>query len=343
MQRSSGAGSSGWPVSGQPDNELRLAFEAAQQPFTPRCLAVLRELAVLGKRVALVEKEEHLVAGAASSGNSGVGCTGYDAPAGSLERALLRRAIQRHPELMRTLGLSYQHVNKCGALVVARSPVEQPGLAEVVRANASAGDTEAHQISRHELLQREPSLAPDVEGAVVVPREVVVEPWLIPIAYAQAALAHGADIFTGEHVAGAERSGTGPEAVWVLRSSTGRSFRARTVINCAGLFGDELEQACLGKEAPFEIRPRKGQFLIFELGEEERPRHVIQPVPTQHSKGVFVWTTMWGTVVVGPTATDQSSKTDRAVDRETANMLWEYGSQVHQLGGGHATPRDITA
>lgn len=34
-------------------------------------LAVLRELAVLGKHVALVEKEEHLVAGAASSGNSG--------------------------------------------------------------------------------------------------------------------------------------------------------------------------------------------------------------------------------------------------------------------------------
>lgn len=34
-------------------------------------LAVLRELAVRGYRVALIEKEAHLVAGAASSGNSG--------------------------------------------------------------------------------------------------------------------------------------------------------------------------------------------------------------------------------------------------------------------------------
>ena len=102
-------------------------------------LAVLRELAVHGYRVALLEKESHLVAGAASSGNSGtiilfvlrageshcrvltttgslvceqtgIGCTGYDAPSGTLERALLRRSIQRHPELMRTLGLSYRHV-----------------------------------------------------------------------------------------------------------------------------------------------------------------------------------------------------------------------------------------
>ena len=35
-------------------------------------LSVLRELSVHGYKVALIEKEEHLVAGAASSGNSGL-------------------------------------------------------------------------------------------------------------------------------------------------------------------------------------------------------------------------------------------------------------------------------
>lgn len=140
---------------------------------------------------------------------------------------------------MRSLGLSYQHVNKCGALVVAQSPSELPGLSDVVAANFLAGDTEAHKISSTELLQREPSLSPDAAGAVVVPREVVVEPWLIPIAYAHAALAHGADIFTGEHIAGAERRGQGSDAVWVLHSSSGRSFCARAIINCAGLLVDE--------------------------------------------------------------------------------------------------------
>ncbi len=42
-------------------------------------LAVLRELAVHGHKVALIEKEEHLVAGAASSGNSGLSLRAHSA------------------------------------------------------------------------------------------------------------------------------------------------------------------------------------------------------------------------------------------------------------------------
>jgi glycerol-3-phosphate dehydrogenase len=302
-------------------------------------LAVLREMAVHGYRVALIEKEAHLVAGAASSGNSGIGCTGYDAPAGSLERALLRRSIQRHPELMRSLGFSYRHVNKCGALVIAQSRDQLSALQEVVHANAAAGDLEAVEISRAELLRREPTLAPNVQGAVVVPREVVVEPWLIPIAYAQAAIRHGADIFTDQHIVTAEfRSDAAPiqdgrggseagPGCWQLRSSSGHTFHARAVINCAGLYGDDVERTCLEQEAPFQIRPRKGQFVIMEL-DDQRPVHVLQPVPTQHSKGVFVWTTLWGTVVVGPTAEDQLSKTDRSVDPPTTDRLIEHARSL---------------
>ncbi len=81
-------------------------------------LSVARECAVRGARVTLVEREDDWAA-AASSGNSGIGCTGYDAPVGSLERRLLRRSVQRHPELMRSFGLSHEHVRKCGSLVVA--------------------------------------------------------------------------------------------------------------------------------------------------------------------------------------------------------------------------------
>ena len=86
-------------------------------------LAVARELAVRGERVVLLEKNDTLVAEASRyarrfvrptdgrtvdastcsrkrcSGNSGLGATGYDAPEGSLEQRLLRRSIQRHPNL----------------------------------------------------------------------------------------------------------------------------------------------------------------------------------------------------------------------------------------------------
>ena len=57
-------------------------------------LAVARECAVThNASVIIIEKEDSVAAGA-SSGNSGLGCTGYDAPVGSLERQLLRRSIR---------------------------------------------------------------------------------------------------------------------------------------------------------------------------------------------------------------------------------------------------------
>ena len=58
-------------------------------------LAVLRELTMRGARVALVERTPDLVDGA-SGRNSGIVCTGYDAPEGSLERKLLRAGNQRY-------------------------------------------------------------------------------------------------------------------------------------------------------------------------------------------------------------------------------------------------------
>jgi len=39
----------------------------------------------------LLEKDSEIISGV-SSGNSGIGCTGYDAPINSLERKLLRRS-----------------------------------------------------------------------------------------------------------------------------------------------------------------------------------------------------------------------------------------------------------
>ena len=129
--------------------------------------------------VLLLEKETSLVAGAASSGNSGLGCTGYDAPPGSLERRLLQRSIRIHQNLYRSFGLSLtgKHVRKCGSLIVAWTEEELAQLPHIVQENRDAGDTEAILLEREELLDLEPALSSDALGAVFCPREAVVEPW----------------------------------------------------------------------------------------------------------------------------------------------------------------------
>jgi glycerol-3-phosphate dehydrogenase len=159
-------------------------------------LAVARACATTKSSVILIEKEDSVGAGV-SSRNSGLGCTGYDAPIGSLERALLRRSIRLHQNLYRSFGLSTEHVRKSGSLVVAWTEKELLLLPKILEENRSAGDLEARLLTKFELLQFEPSLSKNALGAIFCPYEAVVEPWLVLMGYAESCRLHGVTISTG--------------------------------------------------------------------------------------------------------------------------------------------------
>ena len=80
-------------------------------------------------------------------------------------------------------------------------------------------------------------------GAVLVPREVVTEPWLVPIAYANSAIMYGAQILTGKEIASAKLGFT---IAWVqfcqkVRTKQGDVIRSRSIINCGGIYGDVID------------------------------------------------------------------------------------------------------
>ena len=314
-------------------------------------LAVARFCVWKGMKVVCFERED-VVSAAASSGNSGIGCTGYDAPKGSLERQLLRRSIQLHPSLYRSFGLSYEHVRKCGSLVVAWTQEDLKKLPEILEENRDAGDEEAVMLSKEELYELEPNLGSGAQGAVYCPREAVVEPWLVrfrdfvqslmlvhikqrisqvPIGYFHNAKKMGARFLMSTQVVnaqynendrfwtiGTERSEarqvgrSARNELFVRRTSERRTTsndssetcRARVLVNCAGLYGDCVEDMILGVESPkeFKITPRKGQFLVLktkETEDEDKTLHcVIEPTPTQFTKGVIVWRTIYGNLIV---------------------------------------------
>jgi glycerol-3-phosphate dehydrogenase len=76
-------------------------------------------------------------------------------------------------------------------------------------------------------------------------------------------------------------------------------YETYSVINAAGNFGDVVERLRFhhSDQVPFEIRPRKGQFVMFAVKVPVLTR-VIQPVPTERTKGVFVFPTLYGHIVV---------------------------------------------
>lgn len=280
--------------------------------------AVARRLTLEGARVLVVEKAADILDGA-SKGNSGILHTGFDAPPGSLEQRCIAAGYAEYLEIRERLNLP---LLECGALVLAWTAEEEaklPGLMDQARAN---GVDDVLPLTRQQILAREPNLSPRVRAGFSVPREFVIDPWSAPTAYLLQALANGAEIRRGTEVLGGGFEGGN----WRLDTTTG-SIRSRAVVNCAGLYGDVVDRRLVG-ESGFTIRPRRGQFVVFDKAAARLAQAIILPVPTAKTKGVVICRTSYGNLLVGPTAEDQDSRTDAATDGETLKKLRAKGIEM---------------
>src|SRR5204862_6134978 len=84
-------------------------------------------------------------------------------------------------------------------------------------------------------------------------------------------------------------------------------LRARFVVNAAGLRSDEVHR--LAGFGGFTVTPRRGELIVFDKLARPLVRHIVLAVPTATTKGVLVAPTVFGNVMVGPTADDIDDKT----------------------------------
>lgn len=291
--------------------------------------AVARRFALEGAAVILLERAPDILAGA-SKGNSAILHTGFDAPPGSLELRCMQTGYREYLEIRERLNLP---LLETGAAVVAWSDEDEAKL-DGILAQAHENDvSDARRIGRDELLAREPNLAPQARAAVLVPGEHLIDPWSAPLAYITQALAEGAACLRNAPVTAGSFDG----ASWRLETPRGR-ITAGHVVNCAGLHGDELERSLLG-ECDFEIRPRKGQFVVFDKAAAALLRTIILPVPTERSKGVVICRTIFGNVLVGPTAEEQPERDRANLDRRMLEEL--HASALRMIPG--LAPIPVTA
>lgn len=279
--------------------------------------AMARRFTLEGARVVLVERGADILSGA-SKGNSAILHTGFDAPPGSVELACMQEGYREYLEIHRQLNLP---LLETGALVVAWSEEDRARLESIVTQAHANGVADTRLIDRTELRAYEPALAASALAAVRVPGEHLIDPWSAPLAYLRQALAHGAQVRLGTEILAGEFDGE----YWTLRAATS-SLRARTVINCAGLFGDTLEQRLLG-EASFSIHPRKGQFVVYDKAAAQLIGHIILPVPNERTKGIVFTRTIFGNLLVGPTAEEQDDRVHAGLDTQTLQQLMDAAQE----------------
>ncbi|MEV0479313.1 FAD-dependent oxidoreductase [Streptomyces sp. NPDC050508] len=280
--------------------------------------AIARELARHPRlRVALVEAQDDVGQGT-SKANTAILHTGFDAVPGSLEARLVREGSRQLAAYAAESGIAVEPV---GALLVAWDEEQLaalPHLAEKAVRN-EYGDTRL--IDPPELYEREPHLGPGALGALHVPGESIICPWTTTLAYATQAVRHGVDLHLNSPVCAVSRR----EGAHFLTTARG-TVRARYLVNAAGLHADTLDRH-LGHQ-DFTVTPRRGQLIVFDGLARDLLHHILLPVPTALGKGVLVAPTVYGNLLLGPTAEDLHDKRATGSTAEGLALLREKGARI---------------
>jgi glycerol-3-phosphate dehydrogenase len=260
--------------------------------------AIARDLSRFEVRCTLVEAGSDVGAGT-SKANTALLHTGFDAKPGTLEARLVRRGHELLSEYASKVGIP---LARTGALLVAWSDEQLaafPGIVERAHAN---GYEEIREVATDELYRLEPHLGPGARGALQVPDEGIVCPFTTPLAFATEAVIAGCELRLDAPLTRIERLEHG----FVVEVG-GARMTTRLLVNAAGLWSDELDR--LAGHDGFTIRPRRGELIVFDKLARPLVEHIILAVPTGTTKGVLVSPTVFGNVLVGPTAEDVHDKT----------------------------------
>jgi glycerol-3-phosphate dehydrogenase len=279
--------------------------------------AIARELTRYELDVTLVEAGPDVGAGT-SKANTALLHTGFDAKPGTLESRLVARGHELLSEYAPRLGIP---VERTGALLVAWDDEQLADFGGIVERSHANGYRAIRELDAPELYEREPHLGTGARGALEVPDEGLICPFTTPLAFATEAVLAGCELLRSTPVTGVKRVSGGFE----VGTSSG-ALTARRLVNAAGLRSDAIDRM-LGRDA-FTVTPRRGELIVFDKLTRPLVDHIVLAVPTRVSKGVLVAPTVFGNVMVGPTAEDVERKDDTSSTAAGLAYLREEAGRI---------------
>ncbi|MEM2725941.1 MAG: NAD(P)/FAD-dependent oxidoreductase [Candidatus Bathyarchaeia archaeon] len=212
----------------------------------------------------------------------------------------------------------------CGSLVLAFNNEEMKILKELYNRGVRNKVKELKIIGAEEIKTLEPNVSREAEAALWAPTAGQISPWDAVIALVENCVMNGVRLRLSTEVRGIKIEGG-----CVRGLETNRGFiEADFIINSSGLYADKIaEMAGLGG---YRIKPRRGEYLIFDREAEPKVSRILFPTPTPISKGVVVTTTVDGNLMIGPSAQDlaEDQREERANTREGLDYVWESASKL---------------
>jgi len=216
-----------------------------------------------------------------------------------------------------------------GKLVVAKSKEEEPALLALLKKGQDNGVEGLQILDPSQIRCKEPH----VKGyaALNVPSTGICSAEDLVHAYARVAEQQGANLLTHARVVSLEpKNGIVRVALRIgdEEQSEADAVEARCVINAAGLYADEVARM-LGPR-PWTIYPVRGEYCEIRGPRAELVRNLVYPLPHEHglTLGLHFTKTLWGTLLLGPTAKYVDAKDNYERDRMTVP---EFAADVKTL------------
>ena len=259
-----------------------------------------RTLSKYKLKLCILESENDVAMGATKA-NSAIVHAGFDAKAGSLKAKLNVQGSKMMEAVCGELGVKYI---KNGSLVVGFNDEDRAVLCELLERGITNGVEGLRIVEKDELHEMEPNLSDNVICALHAPTGAIVCPYTLAIAAIGNAMDNGAELKCNFKVTGIEKAKNGYKV-----SSDSESVTTRYIINCAGIYSDEIAKM-VGDDS-FDIHPRRGEYMLLDRECGNAVSHTIFRTPSKMGKGILVTPTVHNNLLLGPTSYDITDKEDR--------------------------------
>jgi L-2-hydroxyglutarate oxidase LhgO len=278
-------------------------------------LAVARELRRCRPELSVVILErEHDVAQHQTGHNSGVIHSGVYYTPGSLKARLCVEGAKLMYEFCDEHDIRYE---RCGKLIVALEEKELLGLDELERRGIANGVCGLRRLTSSEIAEVEPGC--QGIGALHSPDTGIVSYYEVAKAIERELQRDGVHIHFGARVERFEHHGAETELI-----CHDRSFHARFVIGCAGLWSDRLAVSAGASPDP-QIAPFRGAYLTLKASSTPVVKGLVYPVPDTSLPflGVHVTKLINGDITLGPTAMLMPARDAYRLGRVRPRDLWD--------------------